>query len=42
MRYARNVLETIGHTPLVELRRVVPLGHARVLVKLEGHNPTAA
>jgi len=35
-----NILEAIGRTPLVELRRIVPSGHARVLVKLEGANPT--
>lgn len=33
---------TIGRTPVVPLRRVVPEGAARVLVKLEGHNPTGS
>ena len=42
MRIANNVLEAIGNTPLVELRRVVPVDHARVLVKLEGANPTGS
>ncbi len=42
MSVASNVLEAIGNTPLVELRRVVPTGHARVLVKLEGTNPTGS
>lgn len=42
MRIAENVLKAIGNTPLVELRRVVPPGHARVLVKLEGANPTGS
>jgi len=42
MSIARNVLEYIGNTPLVELRRVVPANHARVLVKLEGANPTGS
>ncbi|MDE2022791.1 MAG: cysteine synthase family protein [Gammaproteobacteria bacterium] len=37
---AANVLEAIGNTPLVQLHRVVPPGCARVLVKLEGANPT--
>jgi len=37
-----SVLESVGGTPLVELRRVVPPGHARVLVKLESHNPTGS
>jgi cysteine synthase A len=36
------VLEAIGHTPLVQLRRVVPPGCARILVKLEGQNPTGS
>jgi cysteine synthase A len=39
---ARNVLEAIGNTPLVELRRVVPPDHARVVVKLESTNPTGS
>lgn len=42
MRTATSVLEAIGNTPLVELRRVVPADHARVLVKLEGANPTGS
>jgi cysteine synthase len=42
MPIARNVLEAIGNTPLVELRKVIPPGHARVLVKLEGANPTGS
>ena len=37
-----NVLETIGDTPLVELRRVVPPGCAQILVKVEGRNPTGS
>ncbi len=35
-----NVLDAIGNTPLVELRRVVPPGSARIVVKLESANPT--
>jgi len=42
MSIAKNVLEAIGNTPLVELRRVVPADHARVLVKLESTNPTGS
>lgn len=42
MGIARSVLEAIGDTPLIELRRVVPSGCARILVKLEGHNPTGS
>src|SRR3954451_13208067 len=37
-----SVLATIGNTPLVELRRVVPPGCARILVKVEGQNPTGS
>jgi cysteine synthase A len=37
-----NVLHAVGNTPLVELRRVVPEGCARVLVKVEGQNPTGS
>lgn len=37
-----GVLDAIGSTPLVELRRVVPDGAARVWVKLEFFNPTGS
>ncbi len=40
MTVATSILEAIGRTPLVALRRIVPPGHARVLVKMEGANPT--
>lgn len=40
MKISANVLESIGGTPLVQLRKVVPPGSARVLAKLEGGNPT--
>ncbi|MCL2784656.1 MAG: cysteine synthase family protein [Propionibacteriaceae bacterium] len=33
-----DVLEAIGHTPVVQLQRVVPPGSARIVVKLEGLN----
>ena len=36
------ILSSIGRTPLVQLCRVVPTGSARVLVKLESHNPTGS
>src|SRR5688500_338560 len=42
MDASRNVLETIGNTPLVRLRRVVPPGCAEVFVKVEGQNPTGS
>ncbi|MBP8303636.1 MAG: cysteine synthase A [Phycisphaerae bacterium] len=34
-----DIVESIGHTPLVELRRVNPNPKVRVLAKLEGNNP---
>jgi cysteine synthase len=37
-----NVLDAIGNTPLVRLRRVVPPGCASILVKVEGQNPTGS
>jgi cysteine synthase len=42
MSIASNVLESIGNTPIVELRRVVARGSARVLAKLEWSNPTGS
>jgi cysteine synthase A len=37
-----SVLDTIGNTSLVELRRVVPADCARIVVKVEGENPTGS
>jgi cysteine synthase A len=37
-----SVLQAIGNTPLVALRRVVPEGCARIVVKVEGQNPTGS
>ena len=37
-----GILGTIGHTPLVFLKRVVPRAHARVLVKCEFFNPLSS
>jgi cysteine synthase len=42
VRVSGNVLEAIGNTPLVELRRVVPPDCARIFVKVEGQNPTGS
>lgn len=39
---APSVLEAVGNTPLVALRKVVPADSARVLVKLEWANPTGS
>jgi cysteine synthase A len=37
-----SVLDLVGGTPLVRLRRVVPAGGAEVLGKLEAHNPAGS
>jgi len=39
---AASVLGSIGNTPIVQLRNVVPPGSARVLAKLEWANPTGS
>jgi cysteine synthase A len=38
-KVAENVLELIGQTPMVRLKRIVELDMAQVLVKLENFNP---
>jgi len=42
MPAAFGLLAAIGNTPLVELRRIVPAGGARVLVKLESANASGS
>lgn len=42
MKIQPNVLDAIGNTSLVELRRVVPPGCGRLVVKIEGENPTGS
>jgi len=42
MEHGTDVIGGIGDTPLVELRRIIPADHARVLVKVESHNPTGS
>jgi cysteine synthase A len=37
-----DILDAIGNTPLVELKKVVPSDSARVMVKLEWANPTGS
>jgi cysteine synthase len=37
-----GIIASVGQTPLVALKRVVPDGCARVLVKVESHNPTGS
>jgi cysteine synthase len=39
---ADSVLRAIGNTPVVRLGRVVPVGSAEVVVKLESLNPTGS
>ena len=36
------MLQRIGSTPLLELKRIVPEGCARILIKVESANPTAS
>ena len=38
--YYKNILETIGNTPLVELTRLTPKPGVHIFAKLEGQNPT--
>ncbi len=42
MRISGDVVAAIGNTPMVQLRKVVPHGSARVLAKLEFANPTGS
>jgi len=37
-----SILQSIGNTPLIELRKLRPAGGARIVVKLEGANPTGS
>jgi cysteine synthase A len=39
---AESILKTIGHTPVVQLKRLAPVGGADVFVKLEYFNPTGS
>src|SRR2546429_3094425 len=41
MRYS-NILDAIGHTPLVEMAHLSPSRGVRLFAKLEGHNPTGS
>ncbi|HEV2423404.1 MAG TPA: cysteine synthase family protein [Terriglobia bacterium] len=42
MSVPAGVVESIGNTPLVRLRKIVPRSSARVLAKLEWANPTGS
>lgn len=37
-----SILRTIGNTPLIELTKLRPIGGARIVVKVEGANPTGS
>src|SRR5205807_1843089 len=37
-----DILNAIGNTSLVRLRKIVPAGHAAIFVKLEWENPTGS
>ena len=37
-----DILQSIGHTPLVELKRLSPKPGVRIYVKLEAYNPTGS
>ena len=41
-KFVHSAIEAIGNTPLVQLQKVVPDNHARILVKTEGTNPTGS
>ncbi len=42
MHAVNDILQAIGNTPIVQLRKVVPTGSANILVKLEWANPTGS
>jgi len=42
MSISANVLQAIGNTSIVQLRKVVPPGGAKIFVKLEWENPTGS
>ena len=42
MGVAESVLDLVGSTPMVRLRRLAPAGGAEILVKLEGQNPAGS
>jgi cysteine synthase len=39
---SRNILQRIGNTTLIPLRKIVPKDGARILLKLESENPTGS
>ena len=41
-KVAKSVLDLIGDTPLVQLKRIVPSGSAQVWAKVESYNPSGS
>jgi len=39
MNYAKNILETIGNTPLVKINKINPYSNVNIFAKIEGTNP---
>ena len=39
MNYAKNILETIGNTPMVKINKLNPYPNANIFAKIEGTNP---
>src|SRR5246127_5609070 len=37
-----DIVQSIGHTPLIELKRLSPKPEVRIWAKLESHNPTGS
>jgi cysteine synthase len=42
MKVAENILDTIGDTPLIELKRIAAAGGCQILGKLEARNPAGS
>jgi cysteine synthase B len=42
MRFDKNILQTIGNTPMVRISRLNPNKKATILAKIEGFNPTGS
>ena len=42
MDVAKDILQAIGNTPIVQLRKIVPANSAKIFVKLEWANPTGS
>lgn len=40
--YFKNILETIGNTPMVRINRLCPNPNVNIVAKLEGFNPTGS